>query len=335
MKFNEGYNNIKVSLIDWAGNDLARQVYTFGRLSHDFIDGLPEVYDEHNPECIKLIDKIIAGTTLPKYAMQGTRINFAIHDITRICLAQITRDPAFFASASTGVFPLSQEFNIPLSIYRNKKIMHKLEVAQQLLESAYIDACEAEIPSIEARYIGLHCQVISLTASFVPTDFVRACYSRTSSNFCDECNYVYRLMYAELKKAIAALTDKQSIKLWNWLLPESKCINDKLYTRERLFNSDFTYTNEAYMLKTKALNDWRNSGWKLELERMYEERPDLLTELEKETIDDWMRYEASHDDPLPTTYDNTQKDVLVNAIKETDYYKLHKKYSEQFNTEEA
>ena len=322
MKFNNGYENIKVQLLDWAGDDLARQVYMFGRLSHDFIDELPKEYDKHNPDCIKLIDKIIAGTTLPKYALQGTRINFAIYDISRICLAQITRDPAFFASASTGVFPLTQEFNIPMSIYQDESIMNKLKQAQSILEDAYIEACEKEIPSIEARYIGLHCQVISLSASFVPSDFVRACYSRTSSNFCDECNYVYRLMYKQLKHAISQLHDEQSKKLWQWLLPESRCINDKLYTRERLFNSDFTFTEEASQLKTKALNDWRKSGWKLELERMYREDPEMLTQLEIETIASWLAVEKYHE--LPTTYDNTQKDVLVNAIKTMDYYKEHR-----------
>lgn len=329
MKFNNGYENIKVQLLDWAGDDLARQVYMFGRLSHDFIDELPKEYDENNPDCIKLIDKIIAGTTLPKYALQGTRINFAIYDISRICLAQITRDPAFFASASTGVFPLTQEFNIPMSIYQDESIMNKLKQAQSILEDAYIEACEKEIPSIEARYIGLHCQVISLSASYTPVDFVRACYSRTSSNFCDECNYVYRLMYNEIKQAINNLKDKQSIKLWKWLLPESKCINDKLYTRERLFNSDFTYSEEAWNLKTHALNDWRNSGWKLELERMLAFKPELLTEKEKTTIMQWKQDEtinevANNHKLLKTTYDNTQKDVLVNAIKTMDYYKEHR-----------
>lgn len=321
MKFNNGYKNIKVDLIDWAGNDLARLVYRFGRLSHDFIDALPEEYDEHNPDCIKLIDKIIAGTTLPKFALQGTRINFAIHKISRICLAQLTRDPAFFASASTGVFPLTQEFNMPMSIANDESLMSKITQAQQLLEEAYIEACEKEIPSIEARYIGLHPQVISTSASYIPSDFVRACYSRTSSNFCDECNYIYRLMYRELKRAIAKLTDQQSIKLWNWLLPESKCINDKLYTRERLFCSDFTFTEEAYDLPTKALNDWRKSGWKMELERMLEEQPDLLTSTEKSVIREWQQYS---NETLPTTYDNTERDVLVNAIKETDYYKNYR-----------
>ena len=325
MKFNNGYNNINVELRYWAGEDFAKQVYEFGRMSHDFIDPLPHDYEENNPDCIKLIDKIIAGTTLPKYALQGTRINFAIEKISRICLAQITRDPAIFASASTGVFPLTQEFNLPMSIYKDESIMNKLTKAQKILESAYIEACEKEIPSIEARYIGLHCQVISLTASYIPSDFVRACYSRTSSNFCDECNYVYRLMYHKLNDAINMLKDHNSKKLWQWIISESKCINDRLYLRERLYNSDFNYNDyfdgnhhrSSKDVTTKALNDWRRSGWKLELERMYDEQPWLLTSYEKRCVEVWRKWSFSE---LKTTYDGTQKDVCKNAIKNMDYY---------------
>ena len=98
-----------------------------------------------------MIDKIIEGTTLPKFALQGHRINFAIYKISRICLAQITRDPAIFASASTGVFPLTQEFNMPMSIMKDKSLMSKIEKAQQILEDAYIEACEKEIPSIGSK----------------------------------------------------------------------------------------------------------------------------------------------------------------------------------------
>lgn len=320
MKFNNGYEYIKVELKNWSGNNLAKIVYDFGRLSHDFIEPLPEQYDENNADCIKLIDKIIEGTTLPKYAMQGHRLDFAIYNMSRICLAQITRDPAFFASASTGVFPLSQEFNIPMSIYKDDSLMTKLKRAQEILEDAYIEACEKEIPSIEARYIGLHPQVISLTASYVPTDFVRACYSRTSSNFCDECNYVYRLMYHELHKAILTLTDKNSIKLWNWLIKEDKCIYDGIYKRERLFNSDFT-NDKSYKPDRDALNDWRKSGWKLELERMYHTKPYLLTEREYQTVKTWLNKKVNE---LPTTYNDKKNDILVNAIKDTDYYHNHR-----------
>lgn len=325
MKFNNGFNNINVELRQWSGEDFAKQVYEFGRMSHDFIEPLPHDYEENNPDCIKLIDKIIAGTTLPKYALQGTRINFAIEKISRICLAQITRDSAIFASAGGGVFPLTQEFNLPMSIYKDESIMNKLMKAQKLLESAYIEACEKEIPNLEARYIGLHCQVISLTASYTPSDFVRSCYSRTSSNFCDECNYVYRLMYHKLNKAINMLKDHNSKRLWQWIVSENKCINDKLYLRERLYNSDFTYldykdgdnTKSSLNVTTKALNDWRRSGWKLELERMHDEQPWLLTEYEKKCVVAWKKLGLSE---LKTTYDSNQKDVCKNAIKNMDYY---------------
>ena len=320
--FHNGYENVKVELVDWAGNDLGKLVYDFGRLSHDSYVPLPIEYDENDEKCEWLIDKIINGTTLPKFALQGTRLTFRIENISRICLAQLTRDSAIFASASTGVFPMSQDFNIPMSLYNDKFIMEKLEQAQELLEEAYIYACEKEYPTIESRYIGLHCQTISLTASYTISDFVRSCHSRTSSNFCDECNYVYRLMYKVLTENLKKfVNDKLSQKLWNWLVPENKCINDGIYVRERLFNSDFT-TDGSYKPELPALNDWRKSGWKMELERMLIDNNNYLSDKEKEIIYDWIRTEVkSGVDSLPTTYDNTKPDVAVNLIKRMYYYK--------------
>lgn len=313
--FHNGYENIKVTLIDWPGDRLAKNVYEFGRLSHDFYVSLTEKYDRYNPDCKKLIDKIIEGTTLPKFAL-NQRVEFRIENITRICLAQLTRDSAIFASASTGVFPMSQDFNIPMNIYADESIMKKVRAAQDLLEEAYIEACEKEYPTIESRYIGLHCQTISLTASYTFSDFVRSCYSRTSSNFCDECNYVYRLMYRSLMHGILReVSDGNSIALYNWLIPEHKCINDSTYKRERLYNSDFTW-DKNYTPKLPALNDWRKSGWKSELERMRAGGTGWLTEKEIGYIDEWLEYDPCD---LPTTYDNTKADVAVNMIKTMPY----------------
>ena len=314
-KLHNGYKDIKVTLIQSEGNDLAKKVYEFGRFSHDYNYTLTEKYDENNEDCVKLIKKIVDGTTLPKFAMEGVRFQFKIENISRICLAQLTRDSAIFASSSTGVFPLTQDFNIPMSIYNNDKIMDKLSKAQNILEEAYIIACEEEIPSIEARYIGLHCQNISLNASYNAKDFVRSCYSRTSSNFCDECNYVYRLMYKEIVNMINLVSDKNSILLYNWLFPEKKCINDGYYNRERLFNSDFTQM-APYEVKLPALNNWLKSGWKMELERMYDEGNGYLTEYEKELVEYW-----ESNPNLLTTYDGTANDVVKNMIKTMDYYK--------------
>lgn len=313
--YHEGFKDIKVTLLSWEGDNFAKRVYEFGRLSHDFNYPLVENYNQYSDDCTKLITKIINGTTLPKFALMGTRIEFRIENISRICLAQLTRDNAIFASASTGVFPLTQDFNIPLSIYQDDEIMDKLKQAQDILEEAYIIACEKEIPSIEARYIGLHCQNISITASFTPSDFVRSCHSRTSSNFCDECNYIYRLMYRELTNHFKKLKDDNSIALWNWLLSEEKCINDGTYKREKLYNSDFT--DWSYNPPELALNDWRKSGWKLELERMLKLGIGYLTKKEKLMILNWL----DNDKELPSTYRSSNPNSCINAIKKMPYYK--------------
>ena len=316
-KYHEGYKDIKVTLLNFDGEDFAKHVYEFGRLSHDYNRTLTEKYDCRNDDCKALISKIINGTTLPKFALQGKRLEFRIEGISRICLAQITRDCAIFASGSGGVYPLTQDFNIPLSIIQEDDIMDRLKKAQELLEEAYILACEKEIPSIEARYIGLHCQTISLTASYTYSDFVRSCYSRTSSNFCDECNLVYRLMYRELRDKMQNINDPLSLQLLYWIFAEEKCINDKTYTRERLFASDFT--DSTYKPELPAINDWRKSGWKKELERMYYDCTGWLTEKERKLISEWLSHEDCGE--LPTSYDHEWPDNLTNAIKRMPYYK--------------
>ena len=111
--------------------------------------------------------------------------------------------------------------------------------------------------------------------------------------------------------------DSLSKKLWNWLIPECKCINDSTYKRERLFNSDFTY-DKNYKPQLPALNDWRKSGWKMELERMFYTGNNYLTVKEDNLIKEWVNLE---DCDLPTSYDNTQPDVAVNMIKQMPYYK--------------
>jgi hypothetical protein len=323
MKFHEGFKDIKVKLIHWPDNEFAEKVYEFGRLSHDYNEVLPEKYNPHNDSCTMLIHKIIAGKTLPKFALQGMRVGFRIEGISRICLAQLTRDQAIFASQGGGVHALTQDFVLPLSITKHKDVMDIVKKAQYLLEEAYIKLAEYEVPALEARYIGLHCQTISLTASYTPADFVRSCFSRTSSNFCDECNYVYRLMYRELQSEIMhCVTDKNSRLLYNWIFAEKKCINDGFYDRERLYNSDFTAAN--YNPELPAINDWRKSGWKDELERMAYTGEGYITDDEYKQIEEWKALEAEGKE-LPTTYDNTQPDVLCNNIKDTDYYKEHRK----------
>lgn len=321
-KFNKGYSNIKVKLLSFEGDNLAKRAYQFGVYGSDAYRIPDAEYEEDKEEVKRFVREVINGTTFPKFLMEGTKIDFSVEGISRICLAQLTRDNAIFCSESHGLRPLSQEFNIPLNIANDESIMNKLEQAQKLLEEAYIECCEKEIPFPESRYICLHSQTISLTCSFTPASFARACYSRTNNSFCDELNYVYRKMFYELKKAFLNLKDKNSVVLWNWLINKKNCIDDNFYKRTNVFNGDFLPFDNT-PVEAPAQNDWRKSCWKIELERMLEEEPWLLTDKEKMEISRWKIVEETGLE-LPTTYDKNLPRAAKNSIKTMPYYKESK-----------
>ena len=319
--FNEGYKNISVELIGFDGEEFARKCYEFGIFGRDSYEFPSPYYNECSNESEKFIEELERGVTFPKFAMNA-RVEFAIRGISRICLAQLTRDCAIFCSESHGLRPLTQEFNIPLNIYNDESIMSKVKAAQDLLEEAYIEACEKEYPYPETRYICLHSQTISLTASYTISDFVRSCYSRTNNSFCDELNYVYRKMYYELMNRVRHLTNPDSKRIYNWLLQEKKCIDDNYYKRTNVFNGDFSPNeSQGHVAKAAAQNDWRKSCWKLELERIAMQEPELLTDKEYREICQWC-FTANND--LPTTYDQDNERVAKNAIKKMPYYKEKK-----------
>lgn len=320
-KYHRGYEDINVRLLNFVGEDLGRQCVMFGNIG-EFYEGIDK-YDPNDPRCIKIVDEIINGKTFPKYAFEGTSVSFQINNISRICLAQLTRERGFFCSASGDVRPLTQDFIIPAAIYDNKVWMAKLYTAQKLLEELYIEMCEAEVPYMESRYLGLHCQTISICYNAPVFNFMRSCNTRTENNFADEINYIYRLMLRELQKEIQKIKDPLSKKLWIWLY--SFADNKKAYTRDHTYNNDFDrYSLPADFVQDEcAHNDWRKSSWKLELEKIYREKPELLFSGEKEMIERWLEKEKNGEE-LPTTYDSESPLVAKNRIKTVDYYEKDK-----------
>lgn len=319
-KFYNGYENISVKLINFAGNDLARQVVQFGSLGEFYENPGDKQYDYNDPQAINIVNEIINGKTFPKYAFEGHSVAFQINNISRICLAQLTREKGFFCSASGDVRPLTQEFITPRAIYARKDWMERLEKIQRDIESLYIDMCEDGIPYMESRYFGFHAQTISLCYTAPIINWLNSCNSRTENNFADEINYIYRLMLKELRDAVSAnVTDPLSMKLWNWLL--KKADNKSWYKRDHTYNNDFARfsTPEKYEFSETAHNDWRKSSWKLELEKMYKESPELLFEGEKEMIENWIKLEADGK-PLPSTYDPSASFTAETRIKTVDYY---------------
>lgn len=322
MKLNNGYEHISVQLQNFTGNDLARQVVMFANVS-EYHTGITE-YSEDDEYCKFIVDEVINGKTFPKYLYEGHRITFQINNISRICLAQITREQAMFCSSSSGVAPLTQDLIIPTNIYCNDKWLNKIKQIQKDIEELYIELLENDIPFMDARYIGMHAQTISLCYSQPAILFTRSCNSRTENNFADEINYVYRLMYHELKHAIdTTVTDKLSKKLWYYLL--SFCDKKSFHCRDNNYNNDFEryQTPKMYAFEEPAHNDWRKSAWKLELEKMYKLQPHLLFDGEKEMIEKWINLEKEGKE-LYSTYDPYFEKSTRKSIKNVDYYEKTK-----------
>mgnify|MGYP001052151876 CR=1 FL=1 len=317
MHFHDGFEDIKVKLINGTFEDLAKKTYNFGRLA-EFYNDNPE-YDPNNKRVQEVIGEIISGHTFPKYAFDGTNLAFEIDNISRICLAQLTRERGFFCSASGDCRPLTQDFIIPKVIYQNKEWMKRLSDIEGQLEDLYVDIAEAGVSYMDARYIGLHSQTISLCYNASIGDWARSCKTRTENNFADEINYIYRLMRREIEKQVDKIKDPLSKKLWEWLLGFSYCPMVP-YTRDATYGNPGDFCKESLKqnrtITEKAHNDFRNSSWMLELKKMNKEQPELLTSDEKEMLQDW---EESKE--LISSYDPTDSVTLAGAIKHMDYYK--------------
>ena len=324
-KFNNGFENIKVELINYAGNDLAKRVCTFGQHA-EFYKGLQSVkdYDENNSFCKQIVDEIISGVTFPKYALQGHSVTFSIRGISRVCLAQLTREGTndtgtFFCSASSGTRPLTQEQIIPMNIYKNKNWMERYEKINKDLESLYVDMLENGIPFMDARYIMPHAQTIDICYTASMQSFIGSCCKRLDHCIADEINYVYRLMKYELTKTIRNdVTDKLSLKLWEWLLSKADV---KKYSTNVTYRNDFTRYELPVDAKfvENAHNDWRKSQWKLELERMYNTKSFLLADTELAMIYNWLRCEKEGKD-LPATYNSNDSFTPEQSVKRMEYY---------------
>lgn len=309
--------SIKINLIKFDGENLAKEAFMFGRYGSDHYN-IPEEYTPGNFNTF--FQELKNGKTFPKYVL-NRRFDFEITGISRICLAQLTRDAAIFCSESHGLRPLDFKLILPTSVLNDEEVMREYIKAVEHMEKAYILACEHEIPYPESRYLGPHSQTISICASFTLGDFIRCCKSRTNNSFCDELNLVYRLMLNELEIKIARLYNSDSRRLWKFYINKNNCIDDSFYTRTKVFNGDFMPSETSKLnVCQPAINDWRKSGWKKDLEYMYRHYEELLTENEKNEISLWLTAE-DEELTLPTTYDNKEERVAPNAIKQMPYYK--------------
>lgn len=308
-----GYENISVELINFTGNDIARQCWEFGK--HAEFYNYKTSYENTDKNILhNFIEDIINGKTFPKYAFEGINVAFKINNISRICLAQLTREKGFFCSESGDVRPLTQDLLIPAAIYKNENWIKRYENIQRELESLYCDMALQGITYMDARYIMPHCQTISVSYCTSLINFMKSCASRTQNGFADEINYIYKLMRWELYTYCKNNCDELSLQLMQWLFNMS--IIRGPYLRDHTYNNDFKEYDvpKGYEFDELPHNDFTKSSWFIELNKLYETKPYLLTESEKKMIENWSKYGAS------STYDKNMKYTLYSAIKDMEYF---------------
>jgi hypothetical protein len=310
--FNHGYEAIKINLLEYDHNLAERN---FLALRQTWKETMDHPYDPADPLCIKFIKDLMNHKLFGTFIKSGT-IMYQIKNISRVCLAQITRDQGWtWCSESNMPNPLSHNITIPRFIYDNPRWKSWLEEIQIQICDLYKEMCEAGVPYQDSRYIGLHGQTISITGQVNVEKFQAFCASRLNNNTHDEINMVYRQMKHELRKAIVedhknGSLDDLSYYMWDKI--EKAADVGEARTKKTTFfdplfcNSFARYPSAAP--EPRPMFDANKLSWKYELIEMYQNHPELLLPGESAMIECWGKPYHIQSNPLPFGKNNVSGD---------------------------
>src|SRR5574344_1358683 len=184
-----GYEDISVSIIDYS-KDIAKHAWNCYRMPWHELQDIE--YDPQSLVVSSAINDIIAFRALPMPREQAL-MTFRINNISRVCLAQITRQrKAAFNVESQMPRPIEHNVIIPLNLIGTvfEDRAHELINKSQEL---YDDMINAGIPPQDARYMTLHGQTTSLVYVVDVNTFISSFGFRCENNLSDEINLVYRM----------------------------------------------------------------------------------------------------------------------------------------------
>ena len=285
-----GYEDITVEVIDY-NKQLAEHAWNCYRMTWKKLQNVS--YDENNVDVINAINNIIEMKALPMPREQAL-ITFRINNISRVCLAQLTRQSkARFNVESQMPTPVEHNVILPLNIVGSKfeeKARKLIEASQAL----YDELIEDGIPPQDARYLLMHGQTTSLVYVVDINTFVGSFTMRCENNLSDEINLVYRLCKHAILTTIATdnLTskiDNLTYKMYNKIISPADCLGAKQHkgmNYDSVFGNSFeryeSANDEIKSITNNCDYDYKKSAWYKELKRL----PDyLLFTDEKQMID--------------------------------------------------
>lgn len=293
--YSKGYEDISVEVIDY-NKDLARHAWNCYRMTWRELQNVE--YDTTNQRVRQAIEDIIKYRALPMPREQGI-ITFRINNISRVCLAQLTRQrKACFNVESQMPRPIEHNVIIPLNIFEDKELNEEAMEVVEASQKLYDKCIEKGIPPQDARYITLHGQTTSCVYVVDINTFVGSFGQRCENNIADEINLVYRLckkaiLYRIEKDFEDAKIDELTYEMYNQIINPADCQGAK---QKVCMNYDKVFGNgakrypsaneEIEKITENADYDFKKSAWYLELQRLDES---LLFKDEKEMIEKWKK----------------------------------------------
>lgn len=294
-KISNGYEDISVEVIDYNKN-IAEHAWNCYRMTWRDLQNVD--YDVNNEKVKEAVNNIIKFRALPMPREQAI-ITFRINNISRINLAQITRQrKAAFNVESQMPEPVEHNVILPLNIANNEKLSKKAQDLILLSQEVY-DACiEEGIPPQDARYLLMHGQTTSLAYVVDINTFVGSFAMRCENNLSDEINLAYRLMKREILYKVkddfdAGVIDELTYNFYTEIIKGADAAGAARKVGQNydgVFGNSFKRYPDANEEVTKITEncsyDYTKSAWYLELQKLPD---DLLFDGEKEMIDNWKK----------------------------------------------
>ena len=291
---NVGYENINVEIIDYNTN-IAKHAWECYRMTWNDLQNVE--YSENDVRVQKALYEIMYMKALPMPREQAI-ITFRINNISRVCLAQLTRQrKAAFNVESQMPRPVKHNVTIPLNYYHDEELLKKAEKLVKESQDLYDLAISKGIPPQDARYLLMHSQTTSCVYVVDINTFVNSFGFRCENNLSDEINLVYRLCLSEFKKKLKNdkmnnIIDNATYEFYMTILQNCDCSGAKQHigkNTDMVFGNSFKRFPDANEEVTNAtINcdyDYKKSAWYYELKRLYDTKQNLLFYNEKEMIE--------------------------------------------------
>lgn len=297
MKISKGYEDISVEVIDY-NMKLAEHAWNCYRMTWKELQNVD--YHSTNKKDISKINEAISNIiefkALPMPREQGI-ITFRINNISRVCLAQITRQrKACFNVESQMPRPVEHNVIVPLNIATNKDLNKEAKELIEKSQEFYNKCISKGIPPQDARYLLMHGQTTSLVYVVDINTFVGSFGMRCENNLSDEINLVYRLCRKAILNTVYTdfnngMIDSNTFRMYTSIINNADCMGAKQkkgMNYDKVFGNSFerypSCNREVADITENAEYDYKKSAWYLEMQKLPD---DLLFPDEKEMIKKW------------------------------------------------